>query len=173
MSAEQKDSAASFIEQIKPWVETLQGIATITALITAAIWFYMQRSTKPQVKLDQIISQRQVANDPDHFLVTIDVRASNIGKTKVDLQPGELDIRQFNPTPGRPLFSFPLKQLRLEPGESDQAVFQAIELDNTIKSIQIHSDYKVPGKGSEYWNLLSVADIGDTTSRKSSESSVR
>jgi len=72
-----------------------------------------------------------------------------------------------------PLDSFKLKSVSLEPGESDQAAFVAVDVWDTIKTIQVHSDYKVPNEKSLYWNLLSFADIGVNANQKESASSVR
>jgi hypothetical protein len=106
---------------------------------------FLQRSTKPQVKLDQTVTQRPVAGDDDEILITVDVRATNIGKVKVDLQPGQFDLLRLNPPQGGPLISYALRALSLEPGESDQALFKTVIVRSSVKTVQVHSDYKVPG----------------------------
>lgn len=165
----------SWIGNIKTWIETIQGIATIAAILAGAYWFFLQRSTKPQVKLDQTVTQRPVDGHSDQTLITVDVRAMNIGKTKVDLDSGQLDLIQINPTPEppvKPLISYNLKAISLEPGESDQAIFVAVKIQN-LKTIQVHSDYPVPGENKKYWNLLSVVDIGGDANKKESATSVQ
>lgn len=161
------------LSTFKLWLDTFQAIATILALIAALIWFFLQRSTSPQVKLDQTVTHRAVANDPDSLLITLDVRATNIGKVKVDLQPGELDIDEVNPTPGHRLISYTLKKMTLEPGESDQSAFYDIEIPKGITTIQVHSQYLVPGKKDVYWNLLSFADTNDNSTQTATASSVK
>ena len=166
----------SLIEIVKVWVEIIQGITTVVAIVAGGYWFFLQRSTKPQLKLDQTVTQRAVEGEPQKTLISVDVRATNIGKVKVDLDPGELDLTQVNPEPAAPggaLASYKLKRLTLEPGESDQAAFVAVDVWDTIKTIQVHSDYKVPNEKSLYWNLLSFADIGVNANQKESASSVR
>lgn len=171
MSAD-ANSPKSFGETTKLCLDILQSLATILAIVCGAIWFYMQRSTKYQVKLDQTITQRPLAGSKN-TLITIDVRATNIGKTKVTLQHGQFDLRQLNPTGFGALKSFPLEdKLELEPGESDQALFKTLILDSSIKTVQAHSDYPVPGT-DKFWNLLTAVDVGATPNTKVSESSVR
>ncbi len=40
----------SGIEKGKLWIDTTQGLATIAAILAGGYWFFLQRSTKPQVK---------------------------------------------------------------------------------------------------------------------------
>ena len=164
----------SGIANVKNWVETIQGIATIVAICAGAYWFFMQRSTNPQVKLDQTVTQRLAVAQSNQTLITVDVRATNIGKVKVDLGPGQLELFQINPSPAPPtaLISYTLKALTLVPGESDQAIFAAIKVQNTVKTVQVHSYYPVPHESKKYWNLLSAVDIGTDASKKESASSV-
>jgi len=172
----------SLVDVVKVWVETIQGIATILAIIAGGYWFFLQRGTKPQIKLEQTVTQRAVAGEPHETLIVVDVRVTNTGKVKVDLDSGELQLTQVNPIPTDPksarLESFELKRVTLEPGESDQALFRdAIIMDN-IKTIQVHSDYKVPLEKilfwnlkdkNLYWNLLSFVDIDANVSRTNDE----
>jgi hypothetical protein len=170
---EREPAATGFVDSLKSWIAALQGVATIGAILAGAYWFFLQRSTKPQVKLDQTVTQRPVVGDDDEILITVDVRATNIGKVKVDLQPGQFDLLRLNPPQGGPLISYALRALSLEPGESDQALFKTVIVRSSVKTVQVHSDYKVPGTGNNYWNLLSAVDIGDHTGHKESDSSVR
>lgn len=174
MKQSEHEQDKTTIEKFKVWIDTLQGIATILAILAGGYWFFLQESLKPQVKLDQTVTQRSLAGESDQTYITVDVRTTNIGKVKVDLKPGELDLREVNPTPqgSGSLGSYPLKALILEPGESDQAIFQALIVPNSVKTIQVHSDYAVPGKTKEYWNLLSVVDLGTVASHKESATSV-
>jgi hypothetical protein len=157
-------------------MEILQAIATILAIACGLIWFLLQRSTKPQVKIEQTVTQRHVVGHPDQSLVSVDVRATNVGKVKVELAPGVMELLQINPILDKDQQKawpkFQLKKLILEPGESDQALFQDFTLPDTIRTVQIHSRYAVPGKLDLYWNLLSFVDIGVEPSAKETASSV-
>ncbi|GAC1360042.1 MAG: hypothetical protein NVSMB3_07870 [Acidobacteriaceae bacterium] len=162
------------LEKAKLWVEILQGVSTILALCAALIWFVWGRSSKPQVKIEQTVTQRQVAGDAKRWLLSVDVRATNVGKVKVDLQPGEMELMQINPkaTPARMLGpQLSLQALTLEPGESDQALFQDFTLPESIKTIQIHARYRIPGS-DKYWNLLSFVDVGTNAGAKETATSV-
>jgi hypothetical protein len=182
----------TFAEKTKVWFDIVQSLATILAIVAGGYWFFLQRSTKPQVKLDQTITQRAAVGEPNTVLVAIEVHATNIGKVKVDLDPGQLDVLQVNPRTDKPitLKSYSLNKLTLEPGESDQAIFQVLAVYDSVKTIQVHSCYEVPGSrkppltcaqasqdgsinsGHSYWNLLSVADLGADANHKESATSV-
>jgi hypothetical protein len=174
----------SLFEIVKLWVDTTQGIATILAIIAGGYWFFLQRGTKPQIKLEQTVTQRAVAGEPHETLIAVDVRVTNTGKVKVDLDPGDLVFMQVNPEltdpNAPPLDSFKLKSVSLEPGESDQALFQDDIVSDNIKTIQVYSGYKVPTEKilfwslkdkHLYWNLLSFVDIGVDTQQKESVNS--
>jgi hypothetical protein len=171
----QSDHKSGKIDRVKPWIDVFQAIATIAAIVAALVWFLLQRSTKPQVKIEQTVTQRQVADNPEQWLIAIDVRATNVGKTKVTLEPGVMELTQVNPIPhkektlGQP---YKLDGLSLEPGESDQALFKDFVIENSVKTIQIHSQYRVPGTSDSYWNLYSFVDIGITPLQKETATSV-
>jgi hypothetical protein len=171
----------SALETVKLYVEVVQGLATIVALLAGGYWFFLQRSTSPEVKIEQTVTHRPVQNEPGFTLITVDVRATNVGKVKVDLQPGEFELRQVNPTlpaaskngeSNKPLLAFVLKPMTLEPGESDQALFKTIEVPVEIKTVQVHSDYAVPHETKKFWNLLSAVDVGENSVRTETATSV-
>lgn len=172
----QQRPPAEGIDRVKTWMEIIQSVATVLAIAGGLIWFVLQRSTKPEVKIEQTVTHRSVAGHPDQSLVSVDVRATNVGKVKVDLEPGVMEILQINPIlekdKQKPWPKFQLKRLTLEPGESDQALFRDFIVPANIQTIQIHSRYAVPGEAGLYWNLLSFADIGAEPSRKETASSV-
>ena len=161
----------SLPERAKPWLDLLQGVGTVLALTGGAYWFYLQRNTEPQIKLDQIVTQRPLAGADDRTLITVEVRATNVGKVKVSLQPGSMEIRQLNPTGQQaPLKVLPLGQLTLEPGEADQSLFKTFVLYNNVKTIQVHSQYRVPKDMEMYWNLYSPVDLGTEATVKNAVS---
>lgn len=158
-------------EKVKLIVEIVQGVLTIIAICAGGWWFLEQESIKPQVKIDQTITQRPLNGESSETLITVDVRATNIGKTKVELSPGTMQVSQINPIPGYQIIEYPLRPLLLEPGESDQALFRAIRLDKSTLTIQVHSEYPVPDS-QNVWNLLSAVDVGGAQTLKESASSV-
>jgi hypothetical protein len=156
---------------LKDWIDIFQGIFTIGAIIAAGFWFFKQESLKPQVKLDQTVSQRAAAGKPGFWLIAVDVRAINIGKVKVSLHGGKMWLKQINPIPGEDLIDTPLKDLELDPGEGDQAIFKTFELPDYIHTLQVTSNYGVPDVKGYYWELESAAEIGDGKPEKTSASS--
>ena len=155
--------------KIKLVVDIVQAILTIFAICAGGWWFLKQESVKPQVKLEQTITQRPLGNDPSEVLLTVEVRATNMGKTKVELSNGQMEVSQINPVPGGSLATSPLQALILEPGESDQALFKSILIYKSTLTIEVHSEYSVPGT-KNVWNLLSAVDIGETPTKKETAS---
>lgn len=166
----------SALETVKLCVDVVQGLATIVAILAGGYWFFLQRSINPQIKIEQTVTHRPVQGDPGFMLMTVDVRATNVGKVKVDLQPGEFELRQVNPTLSgdttKPLVALVLKPMTLEPGESDQALFKTIEVPVEIKTVQVHSDYAVPHETKKFWNLLSAVDVSENSVRTETATSV-
>jgi hypothetical protein len=156
---------------LKEWVEVCQGVFTIGAIVAAGIWFIEQQSLKPQIKLEQTISQRAEAGKPGFWLVAVDVRATNLGKVKVALHGGRVWLKQINPVPGEDLIDVPLKDLELDPGEGDQAIFKTFELPDYVHTLQVTSNYGVPNDKAYYWQLESASEIGDAKPDKTTTSS--
>jgi hypothetical protein len=161
----------SFRSKVKEWLDIVQSVSTIGAILAAGWWFLAQRNLKPQIKLEQTITQRPLAGKPGKYLVAIDVRATNIGKVNVSLPPGKLLLTQINPVPGTDLDTLPLKDMDLDPGEGDQAAFTTVVVNESIRTIQATSTYSVPGKEDYDWQLLSLADIGDSKPQTTSTTS--
>lgn len=166
-----EDEGRTAGDKVKLIVEIFQGLLTIGAICAGGWWFIAQESIKPQVKIEQTVTQRPLNGGSLETLITVDVRATNIGKTKVVLPEGIMQVSQINPIPGYRLKEFPLKHLLLEPGESDQALFRTIRLNKSTLTIQVHSEYPVPGS-TNFWNLLSAVDIGSTQTQKESATSI-
>ena len=178
------------LDQVKTSIDIVQGIATVIALVLGGFWFLGQRPANPNIKLDQTVTWQRVEGDTKNLLhVAIDVRATNIGKVKVDLKPGLIKVFEINPEVS-PLFELPLSSLRLEPGESAQALFHVQPMYDSVKAIEIVTCYEVPGSGPEsldcehreslhldpphnnlYWSLVSVAEIGTDAAQKQSSTS--
>jgi hypothetical protein len=154
-----------FIERIKPWLDALQGIMVMAGIIAGGVWFYLQESTKPLIKMDQTVSQRPLSGDSSRILLILDVHVTNQGKMKVNLPVGHLDLTQINPPKGGNLLAQDLQKLTLEPGQSAQALFVSYVIDPSIKTLQIHTSYPMPG-GTYYWNLLNAVDIGPEADKK-------
>jgi len=180
------------IEGIKTWIEVGQGIATIIAVILGAWWFLEQRSISKNIRLDQTISWQRAIGEDHTNLVMLEVHATNIGKIRVDLAPGLLEVFQINPRTPAPLalYKTNLEATTLEPGESAQALFHVLAVYDSVSAIEVHSCYEVPGSAwksvdcafaeshpdpnrkNKYWNLLSIASIGANAPQTISESSV-
>lgn len=163
--------------ELKPWLDAIQAILTIGAILAGGIWFFLQRFDRPMVKVEHRITQRPLVGTPHHWLVVIEVRVTNVGKVAVQLDKGQMELVQINPPipPGAvpTLKKEELKSLLLEPGESDQALFKTYDLPDVLRTVQIHSLYRVPptfykrnwqllprSQPDLYWNLLSVFDVG-------------
>jgi hypothetical protein len=160
-------------ERIKTWVEILQGVVTVAALLCGGYWFFIQRNLSEQIKLEHTVTQRPVADKADHTLLTVDVRLTNVGKVRVNnLSQGNLEVMQLNPTGNpTPLVNIPLSNPTLEPGESDQALFRTISINNAVKTIQLRSTYPVPNSKLS-WEFVSAADIGPGADAKQTSSQI-
>lgn len=143
----------------KDLLSTMQSLITIVAILAGGYWFVAQRSLKPQVKLEQTITQRALDGEAGWLLVAVDVRATNVGKTKVSLTKGSIELIQVNPLPGQSMAVFALPAMDLEPGESDQAILHTWKTPSYLKTIEVHSSYPVPSS-KEFWNLRSLVDVG-------------
>ncbi len=143
---------------LKDGVSTVQGIATVIAIAAGGWWFLQQGLAKPRVKIDQTVTFRPLAGSDTEWLIAVDVRATNTGSVAVHLSSGDITIAQVNPVPGGKLLSDDLRELWLEPGESDQALFRTYKVPKQISTLQLTSEYRVPGK-EFYWSLVSVADL--------------
>jgi len=143
----------------KPWLEMAQGLGTIFALCAALWWFYAQRFTHLNLKLEQTVTQRHMPGKDHRVLVFVDVRATNIGKIRIPMESGTLAIYQVNPYQHDVLKQITLDPITLEPGESDQPGLKSFYVDDHIKTLEINSFYRVPGT-NKYWMLETVADLG-------------
>lgn len=152
----------------------VQGILTVIAIAAGGWWFLQQGLSKPRIRIDQTLTYRPLADSADLWLVTVDVRATNIGSVGVHLDKGWLVIGQVNPLPGHDLLTAELKELWLQPGEGDQAMFHTYEVSRSVQTLQLISNYKVPDK-QLYWTLISVADLqsDDSAGRQSAASATR
>ncbi len=131
-----------------PWatrISMLQGTLTCLAIACGFIWFILQGTDKPLVQLEQHASSRPNAANPQERLVVIEVKATNLGKTPVHLLPGLLRLSQLNPEIGKSLLrEVPLSDLRLAPGESDQALVTTLYLAASVQTIALQSQYSIP-----------------------------
>lgn len=144
----------------KEWTDLIQNVLATLAIIAGAWWFFQQGLSKPRVNLEQTVTCRPLADSPDTWLVGVDIKVSNIGSVAVHLKEGELIIGQMNPLPGHDLQRTSLKELWLEPGESDQAAFLTVSVPNKVKTVFVESKYSVPGK-SQFWSLRSATDLNE------------
>jgi hypothetical protein len=161
----------SFRSSVKDWTSSLQSVFTIIAIIAGGWWFLQQGLAKPRIRLEHTVTCRPLSGEPDVWLLTVDVRVSNTGSVDVHLSKGTLLIGQINPVPGKDLKTETLKELWLEPGESDQAAFRTFEIPKSIKTIQVNSTYSVPGADLE-WDFSSAGDLQEDGMRAAATASV-
>jgi hypothetical protein len=163
-------------------ISNLQGILTSAAILAAGIWFLIQGVSKPLVHLDQHVTQRPYEGKPGSTMLSIDITATNFGKTPVNLKRGTrtLTVLLMNP-PVDPkqatLQTYSLKGLILAPGETDQAAFIVIEAPPGYKTLVLHSEYSVPvtflgielpWSEPEVWQSTKPIDIDPTDHDKAS-----
>jgi hypothetical protein len=171
MCTEQQKSA-DIGSRIKLIVDVVQGIFTIGAICAAGWWFIAQESTKPEIKIEQTVTQRPLGNSSSEILITVDVRATNIGKTKAELTKGTMQVDQINPIPGYTIHKYQLRDLVLEPGETDHAIFETIRVLKSSQTIQVYSEYPVTNSKDDVWSLYTPVDIGEKPTQKESAASV-
>jgi hypothetical protein len=96
-----------------------------------------------------------------------------LGRRLRSVHPREAAVQKLSArlVPGGSLATSPLQALILEPGESDQALFKSILIYKSTLTIEVHSEYSVPGT-KNVWNLLSAVDIGETPTKKETASSI-
>jgi hypothetical protein len=164
MRPRQWGSMKRSLELFKLCLDVVQAVGTIVALGAGLWWFLAQRSTHPNLKLEQTVTQRHLANDDNRIQVFVDVRVTNIGKVKIDLSPGTLSIYQVYPSLAdkKALKDYALDNVVLEPGESDQPKVWSFFVYDNVKTIDISSSYPVPGT-DKYWKLESVVNLGSET----------
>ena len=155
----------------KDWADFLQGLFTTVAILAGAIWFFWQGTYKPQVRLENRVTQRLLAGSKDTWLLCLEIRATNLGKTPVNLNGGSMSIIQVDPdrSDNPTLKTQPLDDLYLGAGETDQGLVKMITPYRTIKTIVIESQYVVPqswftthilGHKQFLWRLQTPVDIG-------------
>jgi hypothetical protein len=62
-------------ESIKDWASIIQSVVTVGAIALGGAWFVYQQSLKPELKLDQALTARQLGGTP-HWLISIDVKCN-------------------------------------------------------------------------------------------------
>jgi len=130
----------------KDRLDILQSLLTIAAILTAGVWFLIQGTYKPLVRLQQHATFRPASGKQDTWLVCFDVEATNLGKESVSLQGGTLRVRQMNPESvgDSTLKIFPLQPITLVPGETDQALVDTLYIPTAYKTVLLQSEYAVP-----------------------------
>ena len=82
-----------------------------------------------------------------------------------------MGLTQINPVPGEALLpDTPLKDLVLDPGEGDQALFKTFIVPDSIRTIEVVSRYGVPDEKNYFWQLESAADLGSSEPLKTTMS---
>jgi hypothetical protein len=157
----------------KSWKERLdllQSLLTIAAILTAGVWFLIQGTYKPLVRLQQHATFRPASGKPDIWLVCFDVEATNLGKESVSLQAGTLRVRQMNPESDgdSTMKIFPLQSITLVPGETDQALVDTLYIPTAYKTLLMQSEYavpvtllgiEIPWKAKYIWQVQTPVDL--------------
>jgi hypothetical protein len=164
-------------ETQRPWKERLdllQSILTIAAILTTGLWFLIQGTYKPLVKLEQHATFRPASDKKDTWLVLFDVKATNLGKEAVSLQRGTLRIRQMDPESDgdSTIQVFDLRSITLVPGETDQASVKTLYVPTAYKTLLMQSEYavpvtflgiEIPWKPKYVWQLQTPVDLTSTS----------
>jgi hypothetical protein len=152
----------------KEWLDIVQSFLTILAIFAAGWWFVMQGFTRPEVKLENLVTQRRSVTDKGYWLIAIEVKATNVGKIPVTLNDGGLLVTPVNPE-AEPLDSKILKNIFLDPGESDQAIIRTLLLPEGYRTVVIQSQYRMPrtilgitlpAKATREWRTETLFDVG-------------
>ncbi len=162
----------------KAWLDVLQGLGTVIALIAALWWFHEQRFTSLNLKLEQTVTQRPLPSDPSQVLLAIEVHATNIGKVGIDLKEntGKLVVSPVFTDhdgaligPSAPLDKLPdsrnFTSLLLQPGEGDQVGLFLVRVANSRKAVKIASYYKAQDTGQS-WTIENVVDLKDPANER-------
>jgi hypothetical protein len=132
------------------------------------------------VSLKQQVTQRPVAGDQERWLLYIEVKATNLGKTSLNLDSGTLRIRQLNPEAAgdSTLKIYDLDSISLLPGETGEAQVQTLYVPVEYKTLLLQSEYaapaeflgiKIPWKREHMWRIQTPVDIGTSSLSNSLE----
>ena len=156
--------------KIKSWLDSLQTLFTILAIVAGGVWFYWQGAMRPDLKIEHHVSSRTLVDQEGDRLVSVEEILENVGRVPVDLPCGYLKVFDINPGSGGPDdLIWPAKDQpqpakkyrRIEPGERG-SLHNEIVVPEKIKTVRLHSFYydspncAKPGKG---WEYISVYDL--------------
>jgi hypothetical protein len=90
------------IERVKPWLESLQAIATVTAIIVGGLWtyrlFFQQREPFAHANFEEKITRVPVTNGVN--LVQVVLKLENTGHTLINVTHAVVRIEQVLPIRG-------------------------------------------------------------------------
>ncbi len=167
---------------LKDFTGAVQSILTVAGIIVTAWWFFNQRSTAPDLKLEHFVSQRESADDSNIALISVEVRATNIGHVQFQFgQHNSLKIYDVNskgaPQNGKAADEIEMKigdvkQLSsgLEPGETDQVYFHRFRIDKRSMRTLMVVSHVTAEDGVPVWTYRSLFDLPGvkSTSKESS-----
>jgi hypothetical protein len=148
--------------RLKAWLDVLQAVVTVLAILAGGAWFLMQRFDKPMLKLQHVVTVRPMDGTSHHWLAVVEVRATNVGKVRIKLPrgTGKVELMRLNPpfpdnVAPEPFYSdWTDKDLILEPGETDQAFIETEDIPDSYKTVQVYSQYQVPSFFKPAWHLF-------------------
>ena len=168
---------------IKPFLETVQSIATIIALVVGAVWglyiYDKQREAKPQLNIDH--SVQSVRLNGDYRLVHVAVSHENRGKTLIRLNAADIRVQQVMPMAstlvekigkgedlvraGESVVQWPLLchrtgsfELELEPNETHESVHEFV-IPSRAEIIKIYTYYPNSDKDQIGWSNTTIFDL--------------
>jgi hypothetical protein len=156
----------------KSFLETVQAVATIGAIVAGGLWTYLlfiqQRQQYPHVKFEHHVSHQAL---PGHrLLLMVDITDSNVGTVKASLTSGDLKIYNLEPRDlsdqeinqinsgtqsggeepnalwsivARRILTWKADENVVEPGEMDQLHYEFIVSDD-VGPLIIYSYFKNP-----------------------------
>jgi hypothetical protein len=156
------------LTSVRDVASTVQSIFAVGAIIAASWWFFTNRQDQPRVRIEHILSQRPDTGEPGSIFLGVEVKVTNIGNVRVDLEKGAIELAEVNPL-GKPLKTAQPEGVSLEPGESDQVYFAKLLLESSVRTVELQTSLEA-GQGWR-WNHRSLFDIGANTPSYGSSSS--
>ena len=169
---------ATVRELVKDWIGILQGVATIAGIGAAAWWFFFQGESRSKVNLEITGYHRQL--EAKTTLLSVSVKATNVGKRPTEITKGGVVISQVAPLPtpdslkqnakdanGKDLGVLAWKGIGerdvpypmvLAPGEFDSYHFDFLVPAN-IKAARIYAELRDPSRKGQTWATVVFHDM--------------
>lgn len=160
---------------------TVVAVATTTAIVMGACWFFRQRQRYPRARLEHDVFSRALSGD--RSLVRATVRVVNLGNVLIELKSADVWLQQLSPCPASveeqlsnqglnrkdgELPWTPLDEVKrswrsdereIEPQENDEFYFDFV-IDGAIDVILVNSYFKNMAKRQRGWLFARSREIG-------------